>query len=334
MIKQTKLEDLIKEKIPFSLVDARGFHCCKCAHCNDYKVRAGFKFEDGNVIYNCWNCSTTSVYEEFSGKISKKMREVLNAFGLDDTEISGVVNTAFFFKKPEEPTISLASLKKISTLTPTIKLPDKSFWLGEHPDFIDYQLKLAEYLNERKVDMEKYPFYFSLDPRMIDRVIIPFYRQGNLIYWQARSINPSVKKRYDNAIVPRDAVMFNMDALNYYSKAPLFITEGVFDAMMIGGVALIGSKISEAKMELLKKSHRRLIFLIDKDSNGAHLAVDALKQGWEITFAADGAEDLNHSVERFGLIWSLNELMKNVRKTSDEARMAISLNCTEQRGNK
>ena len=166
MIKQEKLEDLIKEKAFLGSPDARGFYSHKCQVCNDYKVRAGFKFEDGAVIFNCWNCSTGSNYTEFSGRISGKMRQILRAYGIEDSEISRVVNTAFFVKKEEEPTkLSLKSLTKVNTNTPPVKLPPGSFKLGGTEEHLDYQLKLFEYCEKRKIDLDKYQILFSVEPR-------------------------------------------------------------------------------------------------------------------------------------------------------------------------
>jgi hypothetical protein len=327
LIKLQKLEDLIHEKIPLGVADSRGFFSLKCQVCNDYKVRAGFKFDLGNIGYNCWNCSTTGKYEEFSGRISKNFRKILNAYGIDDSEISAVVNTTFFVKKEKEDTkITLAKLTKVNTTTPTIKLPLKSFPLG-HPEFVDYQQKLVTYLIDRKVDLDKYKFFFSLEPRFLNRIIIPFYRGANIIYWQARHIDNVEKKRYDNAPVGRDAVMYNFDQLNSYATAPLFITEGVFDAMMVNGVAILGSKLNDAKTELLAKTGRRLVFVIDKDKNGKHLAEDVLSKGWEIAFAPDGSEDLNQSVCSFGLSYTIYELMKSITKDNDPARLSINRYC-------
>jgi len=290
-------------------------------------VRAGFKFDNGTIGFNCWNCSTTGKYEEFSGRISKNFRKILNAYGIDDSEISSVVNTAFFVKKEkEESKITLAQLTKVNTSTPTIKLPPKSFLLG-HNEFLEYQEKLVSYLLERKVDLYKYKFFFSLEQRFINRIIIPFYRSQNLIYWQARSIDSAEKKRYDNAPIGRDAVMFNFDKLNSYSNAPLFITEGVFDAMMVDGVSILGSKLNDAKIELLSKSSRRLVFVIDKDANGKHFAEDVLEKGWEIAFTPDGTEDVNQSVQRFGLSYTIYEMIKRTTKDPDQARFLIRQNC-------
>lgn len=327
MIKQQKLEDLIREKLPLGSTDSRGFYSHKCQVCNDYKVRAGFKFENNTVGFNCFNCSTTGRYEEFSGRISRKMRNILHAYGCEDSEISQVVNSAFFKKEEEPKKLTLASLVKVNTNTPPVKMPPNSFKLGSTEESIEMQARIVQYLEKRKVDFDQYTFWFSTEPRFKDRVIIPFYRNGQRIYWQARSIDPNEKKRYDNAIVSRDAVMFNMDELHRHTPVPLFVSEGIFDAMMFNGIATLGSKLTEAKIELLAQTKRRLVFVIDKDKNGRSLAESVLEAGWEITFAPDGADDLNTSVQRFGRAWTAQQLMKNIPRNRDEAALSLRMRC-------
>jgi hypothetical protein len=327
MIKQQKLEDLIREKVLLGSPDSRGFYSHKCQVCNDYKVRAGFKFENGQIGFNCWNCGTTGMYEEFEGKISRKMRNILHSYGIDDSEITQVVNSTFFFKKEETGTLSLKALKKVNTSTPPVKLPSNCFRLGETAEHLDLQQKIVNYLEKRKVDLGKQPVYFSTDERFRDRAIIPFYRNGSLIYWQARSIDPFEKKRYDNPVVSREAVIFNMDELGSFNPKPLFVSEGVFDAMMFNGIAVLGSKLTEAKIELLANSRRRLVFVIDKDENGKSFAEAVLKAGWEITFVPEGADDLNKSVQRFGRAWTAQQLIKNIPTSADIARLALNRYC-------
>lgn len=327
MFKTETIQSLIEERVPFRPIST-GWNVGKCPLCNDYKERSGFKFEDGHVIYNCWNCSVTSVYEENSGSMTKTFRRILTAFGFDDSEISTAVNLPFFNKKKldEEAPITLAKLTAVNTTAQVINLPPGSHPLGNNAD-LSYQEKLVSYLLKRRVDLSQYEFFYSLDKRFINRIIIPFYRNGKLIYWQARSIDASEKKRYDNAPVIRDAVIFNHDQLTSYSRLPLFVTEGVFDAMMVDGISILGSKLNPAKLELLSKSKRRLIFVIDKDKNGKKLAEDVLEHGWDIAFSPDGTGDINQSVERFGLSWTIYELMKSIPKNNDAARLSINVNC-------
>jgi DNA primase len=188
-------------------------------------------------------------------------------------------------------------------------------------------------LLSRKIDLKKYQFYFSLEQRFINRIIIPFYRNQKLIFWQARSIIKNDKNRFDNAPVSREAVLFNFDQLKSYTTTPLFITEGVFDAMMLDGVALLSSTLNPAKEKLLSESKRRLVFVIDKDKNGGELAKRVLDRGWEIVFSPDGTDDVNHSVQRFGLSWTIYEMMRSIRGNDAAAKLAIELNCRKKSWN-
>ena len=325
MIKQISIQSIVEQHTNFRSIQT-GWIVGKCPCCSDYKERAGFKFEDGQVIYNCWNCHKASRYEEYSGKMTRNFRQILLAFDIDEDEISSAVNSAFFVSKPESSVISLANIKKIDTSTPETKFPNKTFPLG-HDGFIPTQEKIVDYLAGRGISLEKYNFFFSLEEKMLNRVIIPFHRNGKLIYWQARSLNKDDKKRYENSPVRREAIMFNMDLLQSFDKKPLFVMEGVFDAMLVDGIALLGSVINAAKLELLQKARRRLIFIIDKDANGKSLATDVLKNGWEIAFTPDGTTDLSDSVERFGLSWTMYELMKSIPKDSDRAQLQIKMFC-------
>jgi hypothetical protein len=315
------VEQLIQRHVHFKL-GSTGWLTGKCPLCNDYKDRAGFKFSSDGGAYNCFNCSTTARFVD-GQPLSKKMREILLAFGATKDELSEVSNAGFF--RPVEKNISLASVTQINTDTPTVNLPKGSMRLG-HSEFIDYQVKLVQYLISRRIPIDSYPFYFSLEEKMLNRIIIPYYRNGNIIYWQARSIDPLAKRRYENCPASKEAAIFNMDRLNHHSDGPLFVCEGVFDAFICKGVAILGSKLTAAKKQLLAASRRRLVFVIDKDQNGAKLGMDALSNGWEIVFVPNGAADINKSAERFGSIWTINELMKNIT-SGDDAYLQIKLKC-------
>jgi hypothetical protein len=160
-------------------------------------------------------------------------------------------------------------------------------------------------------------------------LIIPYFKNGKVIYWQARAFDERVKKRYINAPVPVEPVLFGYDELERYSNTPLFIMEGVMDAISINGVAMVGSKLYKARIEAFKKSRRRLIFVIDKkdkENNGYKLGIDAVKHGWEIT-AVDGlAKDVNHSVVRYGKLFTIQSLIQNI-KSGFEAQVYLETVC-------
>jgi hypothetical protein len=322
----SQLEALIRARVPLGRVSPQGFHAVKCAVCADYKERGGFKFEPDAIGYNCFNCGHAARYEAGSGHLSRAMRTVLHAFGLTAEDLDPLVAAAFFAPREEREVITAKALKAVSTVTLPTKLPPGSLRLGATQAHLAEQERLVRYLLARKVNLDRYPFFFSLADRYRDRVIIPFYRAGHLIFWQARAIDQAATPRYLSAPVARTAVLFNLDLLERPAPQPLFVTEGVFDAMMVDGLALAGSKLSAAKVELLRRSRRRLIFVIDKDQNGAALAQEVLQHGWELTFAPAGAADVNDAVVRFGLAWTAYQLARAACGGA-EAKLAVALHC-------
>lgn len=320
MNKQKTLESLILDHVQMGRAGANGFHPIKCAECNDYKARGGFIFSNGSIGYSCFNCGAAYRYEEFSGALSRKFRKLLVDFGVPEIEISSLlfmVRTGNKEKEqPEQEKITLKTLtaNEENTAVATISQPED--WIPllstDHEEHSEYQLRLIDYLEKRGIAADEFPFFFSMNDRMKNRIIIPFYRKDRLIYWQARSIDPNEKKRYDQYTGPRKAVLFNHDKLFEWSNAPLFICEGVFDALPVYGIATLTSSPTKAQISLLKKSKRRLVFVIDKDSNGKNFADAALQNGWDIVFTEQGTDDIGESIEKYGLLFTYYQLMREI----------------------
>ena len=329
------LENLIREHVHFTRVAGTGFHHTICEVCHDHSDRGGFKFQGGEVGYNCFNCGASGRYVENSGELTKKFRKILNAFSISDDELDKEIGKAFFVKAEGE-SISLADVtkkkeKKNYLITPEVALPKGCMQLGSTDKGLQVQERIADYLIGRKIDVDSHPFYFSLDPKLLNYVIIPFYRNGKIIYWQGRNYTNGANKknRYENCTESKENVLFNFDELFRNGTSPLFITEGVFDAMPLDGVALLGSKINDAKLELLKKSRRDLIFVIDKDKNGRFVAEKAIENGWKITFAPQFTDDVNKSIITYGKCWTIFELFKQIPQDVFEAKMLVELYCSQ-----
>jgi hypothetical protein len=293
--------------------------------CHDQKDRGGFKFDPDHTGYSCYNCGAKFKYEEGSGKLSKNAREILEAFGITRDDLTGI-RSAMFAEVKEDSEISLDELKKIKLITPEVTLPDRCYPLGaDHND--ELQEPLIEYLLSRKVDPLAVRAHFSLDPRHLRRVIIPYYRDGKVIYWQARSID-NIKPRYVNCTASREAVLYGYDRLYQYDPAPLFVCEGVFDAIVLDGVCILGSTLNAAKLEILKKCRRRIIFVQDPDGNGDALTALALEHGWEISYFDKRGVDASKMVELYGKPLAIYQLMKNVTRSPIMQRIGILNNGT------
>lgn len=310
-MKQRTLQDLIETKIHLGRESSTGFRALRCEVCHDHTERAGFKFDGTTVGYNCFNCGTKFTFEEGSTEIGKHARRILEAYGITREEINEVVGAAFFKKSNEPKEITMEVVKpQVRLFTPEIALPPKSHALGS-PFADEIQAPLIEYLISRHLDPLKVNAHFSLDPKFLNRVILPCMRDGKIIFWQARHIDKTVKPRYLSPGLNKEAVLWGYDNLWKNYDLPLFATEGIFDAAPLEGIALLGSALNESKLEVLRKCRRRIVFVVDRDKTGGELAQVALKEGWEITFVPQGVDDVNASIQKYGKLLTVWTLMKN-----------------------
>lgn len=324
MLEQKTLASIIQEKVSLGKISPTGFFNLRCPVCNDHSERGGFKFDGDTTGYSCWNCNSKFKYEEGTGKLSKNAKDILGAFGISREDLRELTS-AIFLKPTEDKEISVESVTKLKLHTPEVAFPDRTKpLLSEGHE--EFQEPILEYLIERKLDPLKTTFYFSLDPKMLRRVIIPYWRDGKLIYWQARTIDKGVKPRYRNCVVAKDAVIYGYDQLHSYEVAPLFVTEGVFNAILVDGISIMGASLNLAKIEILKRTRRRLIFVRDRDSQGDDLSRQVLEHGWEITTVDNRVNDINESVQKFGLPFTAWSLLKNARHPSNKLQSSTDLN--------
>lgn len=317
------IEQLIRQHVVFTRKAATGFEQLKCAPCNDYKVRAGFHFENGKIRYHCFNCSTDTTYNESHRHMSDEFRHVLNSFNMDDISIDEILAKKFF--NPNK-LIQAPKIKSAFTLPRGIPLPANSYRLKDAKEDDIWKQVAIEYLKTRALSLDDYDWYLSESPRYRSMVIIPYFRQGEIIYWQGRNMDDLAESRYDNPAVSRSNILFNFDELFRYTNEPLFVIEGAIDAISIGqnAIGLAGSTLNEFKVEMLNRvKNREIIFVIDKDKNGKLLGQNAVRHNWTITYLDGELKDPNDAMCKMGKLWMLNNLMEN-RKTNFSA--AVWLN--------
>lgn len=326
-----ELEQLIRSNIRFEKESSGGFNMARGSCCNDYQARLGIKFEHGTIGANCFNCGFKARYTELDGRVSSNFRKLLLGYNIDEEDIDKCVATSFINRRKvsEDENITLQTIKKVNLFTPEVDLPEGAVLLKSAPDS-ETKRKLISYLESRHFNVDSYHWYFIpdnfKDNHLKQRIIIPYFKAGKLIYWQARTINQFVKKRYLNCETPKAAVIFGYDALYSWSNKPLFITEGVFDAIAVGGVCLLGSVLSEEALTILKRTKRRVIFVIDKDKKGKALGMQVIDNGWEITTAPTGTDDINDSIVKNGKLFTVYHLLTNTY-SGFNAKVQLNLKC-------
>jgi hypothetical protein len=311
------LENLIRQHIILGKKSPKGFHIVKCACCNDYQERGGWKFDNGVVGFSCFNCGIKAKYDPARGDytISRNMRKVLVDFGIPGDEIDKSVAKGFFQRKLElEAKVKgevIPDKPKSLGFPKETQLPGDSSLVTE--ETTAWATVAKEYLKiVRGLDAADYPYYVSTLPAYQGRVIIPYFFRGKVIYWQARSMDEEIQPRYKNPSVEKANVFFNMDEVYRYTDEPLFISEGPIDALSIGknGVALLGSSLTEFQLQALQKvQNRRIIFVIDKNKNGFKLAQTALANNWHVTVMPGDIDDANDALMKLGRLWLANHLI-------------------------
>lgn len=113
----------------------------------------------------------------------------------------------------------------------------------------------------------------ALYSERMDRVVVPVYEGGELVYWQARGfskgrpkyINPDVDKRL---VIPS------------YGEGITVLTEDLLSAFRVGdvakGVSLLGTTITEKLFSVLTTDRQPVLVWLDPDAAGQRAANKAL----------------------------------------------------------
>lgn len=335
-MKELRLEDIIRSHVylpPYP--NQRGFYPVLCKICNDHGnkgLRAGFKFEGDSVGYNCFNCGHKALYNPEDEKISHNMEKILNAFNIPDDEWKQVLFSSMALKD-QGYTKSTPKTIYNSIEPKVLDLPEHFYLLSEASDDDKWAEIARFYLEEdRKIDPTVYPFYLSTgkgekgEEKWKGRVIIPVYKDGNLIYYQGRSFLQNQKK-YLSPSSSKDKVLYGFDQLFKNTDAPLYVVEGWFDAFAIDGVAVFGNQLSEEQLQWLNRSNRPKVIIPDRLGDGHLLANKAIQLGWQVSFPDIGnCKDVDAAIKRFGKLYVLKSIIDNTM-SGFMAETAIGVYC-------
>lgn len=322
----TSLEQTIRAHVPFvKRPNGKGWLSVLCRVCNDHGqkgLRGAFLFTPTSVSYNCFNCGHKAVYDEtVPEELSKKMITVLHAFSIPEEEIQQITfeilqrlnNTGIRTRaqKQHNPQFDVKPIEMPSCCIPLNQVPSDNKWK-----------QIAELYLEgiRGIDPRSYPFYLGMkesnDPKSsmwYRRLVIPSYKNGNLVYFEGRDLTGKNPKKYLSAEVPKSNVLYGFDQLYNNKDTPLFVVEGFFDAFMIEGVAVFGNHLYKETIHHLKSSPRPKVIIPDKYGNGYKLAEQALSMGWQIsTPEIAECKDINEAVQKYGKLYVVKSIMDNI----------------------
>lgn len=294
-----------KKKITHSGWTSFNAICCSHrGHKADRRMRGGIKLDGNNWSMHCFNCSYTCNFV-LGRTIPAKTRQLLLWCGIDDLEIKRWSLESLQHKDLLDFTNQ--PKKKIK-----IKFKDHELPLGELVDKDNSLHKVySDYLQRRGVSSDDYPFLITpQEPgRMGNRVIIPYTYKGKIVGHTSRFLDDRTPK-YLNEQQP--GYVFNID-MQKPEWTVCILTEGIFDALSIDGVAVMHDDISTEQAQLLSTLNKTIIVVPDRDKTGLKLCDRALELGYQVSLPNwdDDVKDTNDAVVKYGKLPTLLSILQS-----------------------
>ena len=287
----------------------QSFNAPCCVHngeTQDKRGRGGIILNGEAILYNCFNCGYKTGWQP-GRTLSRKLRQLMDWLGTPESDIKRLVLTAIQLKE---------------TAIEQNLIPEEIEFTFEKKDFPEQSSPLAsdnklilEYLHKRGLDENDYPYYWTpiTETKFDRRLIIPFFWQDEIVGYTARLAVRGNPKYFTSTPA---GYVFNMDRQTEDRKF-VSVTEGPFDAIAIDGVAILGSDIGDAQVDLIESLNRQVIMVPDNDSAGNKLITQAMKYNWDVSFPTwyDTCKDINEAVLNYGKVFTLKNILDNVQST-------------------
>ena len=286
---------------PAGFIAGNAVCCIHNGETVDTRKRAGIKLTGESVGYNCFNCGFKTRWEP-GMTISKNMKNLMGWMGIDNADIKRLSIVILQHKTP-----SIKTFKKQNIKFENIELPKGSRHIKES------DTEMIEYINDRGLELNSYPFYMSDDISMRRRIITPFYWEHNIVGFSARLITNMNNKKIPKYISKNShGYVFNMH--NQYNKKIVLVTEGTFDAISIGGISTLGNTVNNIQASIINGLNRKVVIVPDADSSGKLLIEAALERGWSVSFPQwlETCKDSNESVKKYGRIFTIQNILDNI----------------------
>jgi len=282
------------------------FNAPCCVHrgdTQDKRQRGGIKPSlDGSWSYHCFNCGYTASFV-LGRNLTFKARRLLEWMNVPQEEIERINLESLKHKSIEG---LLGERQEIVNKLQNIEFEDRDLPADTQP----LNDTAEEYLQHRCIPMD-YPFMYKTMPR--PGVVIPFTHDNQVVGHATRFLDDRTP-RYINDTQP--GYVFGTD-LQGRDWRYVLVVEGVFDALSIGGLAVLHAEINDAQVRLIRSLGREIIVVPDQDAAGMRLVDRAVELGWAVSmpdWPAD-VKDVNDAVIRWGKLATLITIMQ-ARETS------------------
>jgi hypothetical protein len=237
--------------------------------------------------------------------LSPKTRQLLTWIGVDQEQIQ--LWSLESLKQKDLLDFTQPVKKRDIIKFKTKELPDGVLLDIDNPIHLPY----ITYLEQRSIRYDSYPFMITHDDigRNSKRIIVPYTYKNKIVGHTSRYIDNRIPK-YINDQQP--GYVFNID-IQKPKWQVCIVTEGIFDALSIDGVALMHDTISNEQAQLLAQLNKRIIVVPDIDKTGMTIIDRALELGYSVSLPnwEVGVKDTNDAVVRYGKLPTLLSILQN-----------------------
>ena len=296
-----------------------------CCHHNgasqDKRGRGGLKAVEQGWSYHCFNCRYTASFI-LGRNLSFRARRLLTWLGVPEAEIERAN-----LESMRHRSINGILQERQQTFD---TLAGVSFPEFELPRFSEVctpvHAEAWQYLRNRSAPVD-YPFMINNNEKgsvgvgapLRPYVIVPFTYNNSVVGFTQRFLDNRTP-RYINQTPP--GYVFGTD-LQQPTWTQAIVVEGIFDALSIGGLAVMHNTISDAQTRLIRSLGKEITVVPDQDQAGLELIDRAVELGWAVSMPEWplGVKDVNDAVIQMGRLGTLLTIMQS----KETSRIKIEL---------
>jgi hypothetical protein len=298
-----------------------GWLTFNCPMCNDKRKRAGVISKSAKISYNCFNCKYTTGWSP-TPYIGQKYKDLATRLGASDEDIHKVQIELLKHKEELEGVDDDNYVYNFSKFE-IVELPEEVMLVEDLPE----EHEVRQYAKQRGLEGLYTLLYFPNDPLYAKRLVVPFTFNGDIVGWTARHINPPDKQTPKYLHKMSSGFVFNIDRFADSEREIVIVVEGVFDAISVDGVAVLGNHVTPEQAHLIDKLGKRIILCPDRDKAGKELIEEALALGWEVSFPpwSKDVKDAADAVAKYGRLLTVASIIEHATDNKIKAQVKAKM---------
>jgi hypothetical protein len=262
----------------------------------DRRQRGGIKVTGQDWSYHCFNCGFTASFV-LGRTLSFKARKLLSWLNVPQQEIE-YINLESLKHRNMQGIID--DRQRIAQVLSGIEFEEKE--LPPAAELVTPEHRYEwDYIRSRGVPTD-FPMMTVKENDSVhwtrQQVIVPFTYDNAIVGYSCRMLDNRTPKYIHDT---QHGYVFGTDLQNPTWQHVL-VMEGVFDALCIGGLAVLHAEINDAQVRLIRNLGKEITVIPDQDEAGMKLVDRALELGWAVSIPnwPVTVKDVNDAVRLYG----------------------------------